>query len=247
MDWSLIEIQSLGDTALIVRIPGPLDDILQAAHVLREAAIPGVVEITTSYESLGVSYDPALLHNPQAADGIETHLIAQLQGALISALPRISKTKAASRDVVIPVCYDREFALDLDDVSERAGLSAAAVVELHSAPEYRVACLGFTPGFPYLSGLPRELATPRRPVPRKAVPAGSVAIGGAQTGIYPSASPGGWNVIGCTPLRLFDPTSDPPALLAPGDRLRFRPITANEFRSFTAETTGAIRRKQIAR
>jgi inhibitor of KinA len=100
---------------------------------------------------------------------------------------------------------------------------------MHSNAHYRVNCLGFTPGFPYLSGLPPALRTPRRPVPRKQVPAGSVGIGGSQTGIYPMTSPGGWNIIGRTPIRLFNPQKNPPALLCAGDSVRFRPITLDEF------------------
>ena len=105
-------------------------------------------------------------------------------------------------------------------------------MDLHSTREYRVACIGFVPGFTFLAGLPKNLATPRRDVPRKEIPAGSVGIGGAQTGIYPLRSPGGWNLIGRTPLKLFDPTKDPPTLLCPGDRVRFRAITREEFAAF---------------
>ena len=109
---------------------------------------------------------------------------------------------------------------------------ATKIVDLHSAAEYRVACIGFVPGFPFLAGLPKKLATPRRDVPRKEIPPGSVGIGGAQTGIYPLRSPGGWNLIGRTPLRLFDPTKGTPTLFRPGDRVRFRAITRDEFESF---------------
>jgi len=114
-------------------------------------------------------------------------------------------------------------------VAQHAGRTAQEVVDLHSGAEYRVSCLGFTPGFPFLAGLPNELGTPRRKIPRKEIPAGSVAIGGTQTGIYPVKSPGGWNVIGRTALRLFDPTKSPPAFLRAGDRVRFRSITREEF------------------
>jgi KipI family sensor histidine kinase inhibitor len=109
-------------------------------------------------------------------------------------------------------------------VARHAGLEPARVVELHAAVEYRVYFLGFSPGFPYLGGMPEALATPRLATPRKRVPTGSVAIGGAQTGIYPMESPGGWRLIGRTSLPLFDTTKDPPALLRIGDRVRFKPV-----------------------
>jgi inhibitor of KinA len=135
------------------------------------------------------------------------------------------------RPVEIPVCYDLEFAADLEDVARYAQISTKEVVDLHTGAEYRVACIGFVPGFPFLAGLVKTLATPRRATPRKEIPPGSVGIGGAQTGIYPLRSPGGWNLIGRTPLKLFDPIKNPPALLRAGDRVRFRAITRQEFES----------------
>jgi inhibitor of KinA len=131
--------------------------------------------------------------------------------------------------IEIPVCYAADLALDLEEVARHTQLTHEEVIRRHSATEYRVQCVGFTPGFPFLSGLAAELSTPRRASPRSKVPAGSVAIGGAQTGIYPLQSPGGWNIIGRTPLPLFDIRRDPPVLLQAGDRVRFRPISREEF------------------
>jgi inhibitor of KinA len=133
--------------------------------------------------------------------------------------------------VEIPVCYEGDFGPDMADVVAHTGRSSNEIVRLHAGANYLVQCVGFTPGFPFLSGLPRELATPRRPTPRTQVPAGSVAIGGRQTGIYPLASPGGWNLIGRTPLRLFDSASPSPVFLQVGDRVRFRAISSVEFDS----------------
>ncbi len=129
----------------------------------------------------------------------------------------------------IAVCYHAEFAPDLEEVARHAGLSAEQIIRRHSGADYTVACVGFLPGFAYLAGLPESLATPRRAEPRKEVPAGAVGIGGGQTGIYPLRSPGGWNLIGRTPQRMFDPEATPPALLQAGDRVRFRAITREEF------------------
>jgi KipI family sensor histidine kinase inhibitor len=131
--------------------------------------------------------------------------------------------------VEIAVRYGGADGPDLERVAAHAGLSAGEVVARHAASDYTVAMLGFAPGFPYLLGLDAALHVPRRANPRTRVPAGSVAIGGAQTGIYPRELPGGWNLIGCTPLTLFDPCRDQPCLLAPGDRVRFHAIGAAEF------------------
>jgi len=128
-----------------------------------------------------------------------------------------------SRFIEIPVVYGTAAGPDLGEVARHAGLSEKQVVELHSSIDYVVWFLGFQPGFPYLGGLPEQLATPRRDEPRLQVPAGSVGIGGAQTGIYPLATPGGWQLIGHTPLPLFDPDRNEPVLLRPGDTVRFIP------------------------
>jgi KipI family sensor histidine kinase inhibitor len=133
---------------------------------------------------------------------------------------------AMARLVEIPVCYGGDFGPDLDALADHARLGAEEVVERHAGAMYTVAMLGFAPGFPYLFGLDPALHMPRRASPRTRVPAGSVAIGGAQTGIYPSELPGGWQLIGRTPLVLFDADRDPPSLLMPGDRVRFVAIDA---------------------
>ena len=129
----------------------------------------------------------------------------------------------------IPVCYGGEFGPDLPFVAARAGLSEDEAARRHAAGEYRVHLIGFAPGFPYLGGLTAELAAPRRATPRERVPAGSVGIAGRQTGVYPLETPGGWQIIGRTPLRLFRLDADPPALLRTGDGVRFRAIAADEF------------------
>jgi inhibitor of KinA len=139
---------------------------------------------------------------------------------------------AAPRLVEIPVCYGGELGPDLGTVAERAGLGADDAAALHAGADYLVYAIGFTPGFPYLGGLPAALHAPRRATPRPRVAAGSVGIGGAQTGVYPQASPGGWQIIGRTPLALFRPAERPAALLRPGDRVRFRAISRSEFESW---------------
>ena len=129
----------------------------------------------------------------------------------------------------IPVCYDTQFGMDIEALATAKGYSVSAVIEMHSAPLYEVYFLGFLPGFPYLGGLDSKLATPRLEIPRTNVPKGAVAIGGNQTGVYPSESPGGWHIIGNTPVSFFDVKQSSPCFLTAGDRLRFMPITIKEY------------------
>jgi inhibitor of KinA len=237
-----MEIVPLGDSALIVRVrerfedapEETLDEVLRAFHQLRSGAVPGIIELAPAYTSVAVFFDPiAVAKDEEKPNEVFDWLAREIRSVLSSkaAVSHRRRVPHAPRAIEIPVCYDPEFALDIDRVAERAQISAGQVIDLHSAAHYRVSCIGFTPGFPFLSGMPKKLATPRRDVPRKEIPAGSVGIGGAQTGIYPLRSPGGWNLIGRTPLKLFDPTNNPPALLQAGDRVRFRPITREEFDS----------------
>jgi inhibitor of KinA len=235
-----MDIVPLGDSALIVRMRDQFDDapeetlneVLRTFHQLRSAAIPGVIELATAYTSVAVFFDPIAVAKTGVTAGDEFQSFATRIRAAVADVPKPGWTRRSpSRTVEIPVCYDPQFAADLGDVARHAKISAKEVVDLHSAAEYRVSCIGFVPGFPFLAGLAKKLATPRRDVPRKEIPAGSVGIGGAQTGIYPLRSPGGWNLIGRTPVRLFDPKRNPPTLLRAGDHVRFRAITREEFDS----------------
>jgi inhibitor of KinA len=236
-----MEVVPLGDSALIVRVrerfedapEETLDEVLRTFQQLRSAAIPGVVELAPAYTSVAVFFDPiAVAKACSTPDDARDWLTSRIRAALARADGRrVRIAKSDARLIEIPVCYDPQFAPDLDHVARDAEISAKEVVDLHRTSEYRVSCIGFVPGFPFLTGLPKKLATPRRETPRKEIGPGSVGIGGAQTGIYPLKSPGGWNLIGCTPLKLFDPTKNPPALLRAGDRVRFRAITREEFDS----------------
>src|ERR1700736_5362387 len=232
-----MEITPLGDRAVLVRVTGnfdadpkgALEKVLPAQQTLAAAKIPGVVELAPAYTTITLFYDPTLAIEAGASvEAIFAWFERRIREAISNA-EDVSTDPIPTSTVEIPVCYASELALDLDDVASRAGLDPNAVVDLHSGAEYRVHCVGFTPGFPFLSGLPPQIAMPRRETPRKEIPAGSVGIGGKQTGIYPVKSPGGWNIIGPTPLRLFDPQKNPPALLRAGDRFRFRPISHDEF------------------
>jgi inhibitor of KinA len=236
-----MEITPLGDSALLIRVAENFDDapedalskVLAAKRGLEAAQIPGAIEIAPAYTTVALFYDPVRAIDAGAPVENVFGWIEQRIRKALSDIKKIHADRIEASVVEIPVCYDTEFALDLEDVARRAGVQWKEVVDLHCRVEYRVHCIGFTPGFPFLGGLSRKLATPRRDVPRKEIPAGSVAIGGAQTGIYPIKSPGGWNVIGRTPLPLFDPKKDPPSLLRAGDRVRFRSITREQFETTT--------------
>ena len=204
----------LGETAVVLELEPPVTLATQKRIwrlTQRLAEIPEVVEAIPGMNNITV-----VLRNPQslALDAIER---LQLWWEESEAL------EPESRFIEIPVVYGGAAGPDLGEVARHAGLSEQQVVELHSANDYVVWFLGFQPGFPYLGGLPEQLATPRRAEPRLQVPAGSVGIGGAQTGIYPLVSPGGWQLIGHTSLPLFDSKRDEPVLLRPGDTVRFVP------------------------
>ena len=196
-----MEIIPLGDSALIVRVreqfedspEETLDEVLQTFQQLRSAAIPGVIELAPAYTTVAVFFDPVAVAKARERPG---EVFGWLASKFSTATSPAPQRRRPLRSVEIPVCYDPEFAPDLDEVARHAQTLDGEVVDLHSAAEYRVACIGFVPGFPFLAGLPKKLATPRRDTPRKEIPPGSVGIGGAQTGIYPLRSPGGWNLIG---------------------------------------------------
>jgi inhibitor of KinA len=235
-----MEIVPLGDSALIVRVrerfegapEETLDTVLRAFQQLQAATIPGVIELAPGYTSVAVFFDPLTVAKASPTKApVFDWFATRIRAAVAGVADPGRKLRSTPRTVEIPVCYDPEFAVDIDDVARRANISPSDVIRLHSGADYRVACIGFVPGFPFLTGLPKKLVTPRRDVPRKEIPAGSVGIGGAQTGIYPLRSPGGWNLIGRTPLRLFDSKKNPPALLRAGERVRFRAITRHEFES----------------
>lgn len=204
----------LGETAVVLELEPPVTLATQKRIwrlTQRLADVPEVVEAIPGMNNITV-----VLRDP--------HLLA------LDAIERLQRwweeseaLEPDSRTVEIPVVYGGEAGPDLPIVAEYAGLSPSQVVELHASIDYVVWFLGFQPGFPYLGGLPTQLATPRRAEPRVSVPAGSVAIGGAQTGIYPLSTPGGWNLIGRTELPLFNPTLAEPVLLRPGDTVRFIP------------------------
>ncbi|MFZ5817195.1 MAG: 5-oxoprolinase subunit PxpB [Bacillota bacterium] len=216
-----------GDRALLCYLgegidPAVNDRVHALSRALRRMAHPAVVEVTPAFHALMVEFDPVRIRPEQVEEMVRR------------AASRSEEEPVEGRTVEIPVCYGGEFGPDLEAVAAHTGLSPAEVIRRHVEAEYRVYCLGFSPGFPYLGGLDPALHTPRLSDPRIKVPGGSVGIGGEQTGIYPAPSPGGWQLLGRTPLRLFQPDRPDPALLHPGDRVRFAPIDADRFAALEA-------------
>jgi inhibitor of KinA len=230
----LPQIETLSEDALLLRFGDSIDAALNArvhAAAARLRARMPELECVPAYASLLLRFDPAQWEDDAAAPTPHQ----RLHEAVLGALQDLSDSDDDARDVEIPVLYGGEAGPDLADVAAQTRLTIDEVIARHSAASYRVAMLGFAPGFPYLLGLDPALAVPRRADPRLSVPAGSVAIGGQQTGIYPQALPGGWQLIGRTPLALFDLRAASPSLLRPGDRVRFRAINQDTFRRLAAE------------
>jgi KipI family sensor histidine kinase inhibitor len=187
-------------------------------YLVDQKALPGVVETVPSYRSLLVYYDPSVV----GYDALCAQLAALAEQATTTAMP-------PAREVEVPCCYEGELGTDLDAAAARLGLSVDDLVRLHAGAEYLVYFIGFTPGLPYMTGAPARLTIPRLDTPRVKVPAGSVAIGGTQCCIYSVESPGGFWLLGRTPVRLYDPDAAEPILLRPGDRVRFHQIDRREF------------------
>jgi KipI family sensor histidine kinase inhibitor len=228
-----VQFEAIAEDALLLRfgelIDAVLNDRVHAAVAILQRALPSL-ECAPAYASVLLRFDPLAWQSPHAADPQQ-----RLRDAVRAALASEQPEREHGREHLIPVCYGGSHGPDMAEVAAHAGLTAEEVITGHAAAGYRVAMIGFAPGFPYLLGLDPALAMPRRRDPRQRVPAGSVAIGGRQTGIYPAPLPGGWQLIGRTPLHLFDLAATSPSLLAPGDRVRFRSIDHAEFEQLVAE------------
>ena len=233
-------ILAAGDAALVVEFGDTIAPELVARVAAFERAVDaarrrgelaGVIETVPTFRSLAVLYDP-LVTGRAALD-------AALLALLGDALPQAT---AAPRHWKLPACYGGDFGADLDRVAAATGRPAEEVVQLHAGSNYTVYMLGFMPGFPFMGDLPEVLALPRRTEPRLRVPAGSVAIAGRLTAIYPWQSPGGWHLLGRCPVPLFDAARASPVLLAPGDRVRFEPVTTARH----AEIEAALREGRMS-
>jgi inhibitor of KinA len=218
----------LGDCAAYVEFSRTLDLevntlVQRLAAAVHARAVPWITDVVPALGGLALHFDPD--HPDAGGDGLKA-AFELIEDCLKRRLPA---TDDITRTVEVPVCYDAEFAPDLDEIAEKTKLSKDEVIALHSAAEYRVLMIGFAPGHAYMGGLDRKLAVPRRATPRALVPSGSVAIANQQTVVYPYAISGGWSVIGRTPLAVFDAARQEPSLFATGDRVRFRKISRDEF------------------
>jgi inhibitor of KinA len=232
--------QPLGDCAVTITLAASIDVSahrrIRAALRRIEAERPAwVVDVIPAFTSIAVHYDPVQLFSgawdEPSYGGTYDTVVATLE-RILTGVGDAPMTDA--RVVEIPVSYGGDFGPDLEDLARQHALTPDEVVSIHASGNYLVYMIGFMPGFAYLGGLDERIATPRRRAPRTAVPASTVGIGGNQTGVYPLESPGGWNLIGRTPLAIFDPSRDRPTLLAAGDRVRFRAITRDQFRDWPA-------------
>ena len=221
-------IENQGDRTLIVRFGDQIDPeiarkCLAVAEALRQARLAGVTDIVPSYTAVAIQYKPTgQPDSPTFASLSES--VRQLAGQIPT------NTLMTAREVEIPVCYGGVHGPDLEEVARHCGLTPQEVIDIHTAPGGMVYMLGFAPGHPYIGLLDERLNVPRKDVPRTAVAPGSVATANRQTAIYPNVLPGGWSILGATPLKLFDVDRQPsPALLQPGDRVRFLAITETEF------------------
>jgi len=218
----------LGDCAAYIEFADKLDlevnaFVQQLAAAVQARARPWMRDVVPALGGIALHYDPD--HPDVHGDALEAAAILVQECMKTEA----AGEQATARTVEVPVCYEREFAPDVEEVARQVKLDAEEIARIHAAGEYRVLMIGFAPGHAYMSGLDAKLAVPRRGTPRALVAPGAVAIANEQTVVYPYAISGGWSVIGRTPVAVFDAAREAPSLLAPGDRVRFRPISADEF------------------
>lgn len=234
------QLSAMGDRAMIVRLGEGVDpqthrSVKLLTDYLAEHPFEGMIETIPAFNSVTVEYDPLTIYLVQSRRLQERDDELQLPSDFVErrlreALGALREGQTLeSRLVQIPVCYGGEFGEDLAHVAQLNGLTPDEVIDIHTGGEYLVYMLGFAPGFPYLGGMDERIAAPRHATPRLTIPPGTVGIAGKQTGIYPIGTPGGWQLIGRSPLALFLPEEEPPTLLQAGDRIRFYPITREAY------------------
>ncbi len=215
------QVQLLGDHAILIKLSKGLNagmdkDLLALAQFLKAQKVPGMKDIILAYDNLTLVYD--ILH----FDTNPYFFVNQLLDAFITEASNNNASNNTARLIKVPVCYDPSLGIDLEHAALIAKCSIDALIQAHTTAIYTVYCLGFLPGFAYMGDVPKKIQLPRHPQPRTKVAAGSVGIAGKQTGIYPMDSPGGWQIIGRTPLKIFDPVKL--SLFSAGDQVQFDPI-----------------------
>jgi inhibitor of KinA len=223
----------LGDAAITVDFGNCIDEVVNREvvarfHQLQEQPLPGMIEAIPAYSSLTIYYDLFYLHKKNLSSTIYEYMKEQLEEKMNQIPPQLEKKE---RLVKIPACYDKAFSIDMQHMMDVKKITREEIVAIHTAKTYKVFMLGFLPGFAYMGEVNEQIAMPRKPQP-VSIPAGSIGIAGKQTGIYPLSSPGGWQIIGRTPVKLFDTTQQEPTLLKDGDRVQFYSITKEEFENY---------------
>ncbi|MFD2615967.1 5-oxoprolinase subunit PxpB [Terrilactibacillus laevilacticus] len=237
------EIAPLGDSAIMIQFGQSIDmgihhKIKQLSDYIETHPFHGFIECVPAYVNLTIYYHPYLVWKSLRKTS-QLGVISPFEHVKQIVENTINKIKdvdeQVARTIEIPVCYGGDFGPDLHDVATYNNLTVDEVIDVHSNGDYLVYMIGFCPGFPFIGGMSERIATPRRSSPRTVIPEGSVGIAGIQTGVYPIATPGGWQLIGRTPLDLFLPKNDPPSLLQSGDKVRFKPISLEEYMAYQEE------------
>lgn len=242
------ELIPLNENALVIKFGEQIaldihQRVRQVSIYFMENHVEGIIEVVPAYTTVTVYYDPLqLTKNTNRKWDVEVLPFERVCTVLKNILLSLENADAPKgKEVVIPVCYGGEFGPDLEEVARRNQLTPEEVIDIHTNGHYLVYMIGFAPGFAYLGGMSEKIATPRKDSPRLHIPAGSVGIAGMQTGVYPIESPGGWQLIGRTPLQLFRPHHPQPSLLQTGDRIRFQAITKEEYKQLQEEDNGDSR------
>jgi inhibitor of KinA len=223
------KVAPLGDQAMLVSYPATISfnthqQVLGLQSGIERRQIEGVTFLQPAYCSLTIGFDPTLVSYYQLKQIVRERCHE-----------KVDPKEIKGRLISIPVCYEEPYALDLKEISDQTGLKRKEIIDLHTGNHYQVFMLGFLPGFPYLGVLPEILHLPRKKTPRLKIPEGAVGIAGLQTGIYPASSPGGWNILGSTPLAVFDASSEDPFLLRAGDQVKFKAIGIEEYQRIRGE------------
>lgn len=246
---NLVEINPMGDSAIIIKFNNEIDinthlKIKVLSEYLDKNPFTGMIEYVPAFVTMTIFYNPLeVIKEARNKHDLQNKIPYEIVFSIIKDI--LSKIKDDIKDdpriVEIPVCYEEEFGPDLKFVAEHNNLSVEEVIQIHLSCENRVHMIGFAPGFPYLAGMSEKIAAPRKKTPRLSIPAGSVGIAGSQTGVYPISTPGGWQIIGKTPLELFRPESEVPSLLQSGDVVKFKAISKDEYYQFKYEYEGVLK------